>query len=182
MEQARIRTSEDFANPQQSQKRKRRRDHVSCQPCRVRKVACDRQRPCMTCISRKCADDCVYGEPSDTSASLGQGSNVNETDSARVLDGSAEERLARLEDRFRVLVENRTKSYSQIQVAEQRSNAGAVRFSHQDDYKRPTFVDRNGNDTTFCLAQHSWSFPSSQDVRRLAQALYCCQLRLIAFR
>lgn len=166
MEQAQVRTSEDFANQQQSQKRKRRRDYLSCQLCRVRKVACDRQRPCMTCLVRKCADECVYDETREPSATITQEQNASDPGIVRVQTESTEERLARLESKLRVLADNRARPDHKNRTARGRSNTSSMpRFSHQDDYKRPTFVERTGRDATFCLAQHSWTFPCSQDVR-----------------
>ncbi|RAH67559.1 uncharacterized protein BO66DRAFT_153401 [Aspergillus aculeatinus CBS 121060] len=36
------------------------RHPVSCKPCRRRKVRCDRQKPCGTCVRQKQTGDCIY--------------------------------------------------------------------------------------------------------------------------
>jgi hypothetical protein len=53
-----------------AQKRKPRMK-TSCHPCRKRKVGCDRQQPCHTCVERRHPEFCVYesGESSKTPAS-----------------------------------------------------------------------------------------------------------------
>lgn len=46
-------------------KRKRKvREHKACYPCRQRKVRCDSNIPCRTCIERNHADICTWNPPS----------------------------------------------------------------------------------------------------------------------
>lgn len=45
-------------------KRKRKvREHKACYPCRSRKVKCDSNIPCRTCIERNHADICAFNPP-----------------------------------------------------------------------------------------------------------------------
>ncbi|KAL8784733.1 MAG: hypothetical protein Q9195_008915 [Heterodermia aff. obscurata] len=44
----------------QPQKRRRNRVPISCRACQVRKLKCNRQRPCQNCEVRGDTDDCVY--------------------------------------------------------------------------------------------------------------------------
>jgi len=56
-------------------KRKRKiREHKACYPCRKRKVKCDSQIPCKTCVDRGHADICAFNPPPkrvDTGSTLG---------------------------------------------------------------------------------------------------------------
>ncbi|EFX01147.1 c6 zinc finger domain containing protein [Grosmannia clavigera kw1407] len=40
--------------------RQKARNRISCLPCRERKVRCNREHPCLTCIKRDHADLCIY--------------------------------------------------------------------------------------------------------------------------
>ncbi|KAK5637389.1 hypothetical protein RRF57_013101 [Xylaria bambusicola] len=40
--------------------KRRPRKPISCEPCRHSKLRCDRQRPCASCVRRKCVGSCVY--------------------------------------------------------------------------------------------------------------------------
>ncbi|PWY96644.1 C6 zinc finger domain protein [Aspergillus sclerotioniger CBS 115572] len=42
-------------------KRTPRQDPVSCESCRLKKIKCDRQQPCSSCLARQL--DCIYGRP-----------------------------------------------------------------------------------------------------------------------
>ncbi|KAF1343797.1 hypothetical protein BDV97DRAFT_66328 [Delphinella strobiligena] len=44
-------------------KRKRSRPPLSCQPCRLSKVACDRKKPCSSCSRQARPGSCVYVDP-----------------------------------------------------------------------------------------------------------------------
>ncbi|KAI9367574.1 hypothetical protein BJX61DRAFT_547359 [Aspergillus egyptiacus] len=52
------------SNPQGKEKQKEKpskpRPTTSCSLCRIRKVKCNRQTPCSTCIARKTAHECTY--------------------------------------------------------------------------------------------------------------------------
>lgn len=97
-------TPDTYATTQLAgQKRKRNRIPVSCQQCRARKVACDKQRPCSTCVRDKA--ECVYGvaEPGNIvdDATSGDGENGSAHGSipehATVHSMTVERRLERLE-------------------------------------------------------------------------------------
>ncbi|KAF2157045.1 hypothetical protein K461DRAFT_317207 [Myriangium duriaei CBS 260.36] len=54
-------TQASFEAPESnSKKRKRHRETLSCLPCRDRKVACNREQPCSSCIRHKRTQDCVF--------------------------------------------------------------------------------------------------------------------------
>lgn len=60
-------TQASFEAPEaNSKKRKRHRETLSCLPCRDRKVACDREQPCSSCVRHKRAQDCVFVSDSHT--------------------------------------------------------------------------------------------------------------------
>jgi hypothetical protein len=42
---------------------RKKRDQTSCYPCRSRKVKCNRQLPCDTCVKRGYPDLCLYNAP-----------------------------------------------------------------------------------------------------------------------
>ena len=48
------------------------RAQKSCDPCRARKVRCNRQRPCHTCVKRQDQDLCVYASNTPISATFSQ--------------------------------------------------------------------------------------------------------------
>lgn len=61
-------------------KRKRKiREHKACYPCRKRKVRCDSQIPCKTCVDRGHADICAFNPPPkrlDSGTNHGSGDGV----------------------------------------------------------------------------------------------------------
>ncbi|GAA6042074.1 hypothetical protein JCM8097_004095 [Rhodosporidiobolus ruineniae] len=73
-------------------KRKRNRAIVSCNPCRARRVRCDRGRPCAACITRGEGDGCEWG--ADAVAPLYDRREANENERLR----SEVDRLQRLVD------------------------------------------------------------------------------------
>lgn len=44
-------------------KRKRSRPPLSCQPCRLSKIACDRKKPCSSCSRQARPGSCAYVDP-----------------------------------------------------------------------------------------------------------------------
>lgn len=44
----------------QGVKKSRKRIPVSCQECRKKKMKCDKQKPCSSCIKNDCAESCTY--------------------------------------------------------------------------------------------------------------------------
>jgi hypothetical protein len=66
---------------QQPRQRRRNRTLHSCEPCRLSKLRCDRQRPCTSCLRRNKVDDCHY-----STATTGPASARN--DEAFVANGS----------------------------------------------------------------------------------------------
>ncbi|KAF4551074.1 Transcription factor lepE-like protein [Elsinoe fawcettii] len=54
----------------QSKKRKRHRETLSCLQCRARKVSCNRERPCSSCVRHKRVEDCVYAADDGLSAPI----------------------------------------------------------------------------------------------------------------
>jgi len=63
-------TPASFASTQLAgQKRQRNRDPVSCQPCRARKVACDREQPCGSCIKHKIPEKCNFNKSDEPNGS-----------------------------------------------------------------------------------------------------------------
>ncbi|KAJ9614113.1 hypothetical protein H2200_002249 [Cladophialophora chaetospira] len=72
---------------------KRNRQPLSCAPCRLKKLKCDRGHPCETCVKRGDQTSCTYGKlpavkASETTANGGISSNHR---------GRAQERLRHLE-------------------------------------------------------------------------------------
>lgn len=59
-------TPESYATKQLSGKRKRNRQPLSCRPCRLRKVACDREQPCNNCTKQRTLQECVYGADNES--------------------------------------------------------------------------------------------------------------------
>lgn len=47
-------------NPQRAATERKNRKALSCDPCRRRKVKCDRSSPCNQCIRHKTVDSCQY--------------------------------------------------------------------------------------------------------------------------
>ena len=69
MHRARNHTPASFATTQVAgQKRLRNRDPVSCQPCRARKVACDREQPCNSCVKHKIPEKCSFNKVNESNA------------------------------------------------------------------------------------------------------------------
>lgn len=79
---------------------KRNRQPVSCQPCRARKLKCDRGHPCDGCIKRHEESSCVYGKPASISLSASNGKDGVRPNS------KAQDRLKHLEDLVRSMVES----------------------------------------------------------------------------
>ncbi|KAK5452894.1 hypothetical protein LTS15_007042 [Exophiala xenobiotica] len=83
---------------------KRNRQPLSCAPCRVKKLRCDRGHPCETCIKKGDTASCTYGKsplmPSKPDDSL------NNNAAATSNRGKAQERLRHLEQLVMRLVDN----------------------------------------------------------------------------
>ncbi|KAG5357821.1 Arabinolytic transcriptional activator araR [Yarrowia sp. B02] len=59
--------SEKTTSPEdQDTKQRRRRKPLNCQFCRQRKLKCDRQDPCSTCVKKKRGHMCFYTNKSNT--------------------------------------------------------------------------------------------------------------------
>ncbi|KAK5050612.1 hypothetical protein LTR84_003894 [Exophiala bonariae] len=72
---------------------KRNRQPLSCAPCRVKKLKCDRGHPCETCIKRGDPTICTYGKNVSASTNSSSKPETNGTNSK----GKAQERLRHLE-------------------------------------------------------------------------------------
>lgn len=84
---------------------KRNRQPVSCAPCRVRKLKCDRGHPCETCIKRGDPTSCCYGKSAPASTKPeGNGTNSK---------GKAQERLRHLEHLILQMVDQSAPSSQQ---------------------------------------------------------------------
>ena len=107
---------------------------LSCNPCRQRKLKCNRAQPCEACIGR--SDDilCVYGE------------------SARIRDGNAathnraQERLARLEQTVRVIADGEAET----------SDSSAVNKTQMSTARTGPLEQRPDFETRYCHSTH-WS-------------------------
>ena len=81
---------------------KRNRQPVSCQPCRVRKLKCDRGHPCDACIKRDEQDGCVYGKVSGAPST---GTTSTRKDDSRTSAMKAQDKLKYLEELVRNMVD-----------------------------------------------------------------------------
>lgn len=79
---------------------KRNRQPVACQQCRARKLKCNKGHPCENCLKRNEGDACVYGK---TSPAVPVSTRKDESRSSTL---KAQERLNRLEDLVRSMVES----------------------------------------------------------------------------
>lgn len=84
---------------------KRNRQPVSCQPCRARKLKCDRGHPCDGCLKRGEVNACIYGKTA-TTVSNGSATRKDETR----LSAKAQDRLKHLEDLVRSMVDSPTRN------------------------------------------------------------------------
>ncbi|WPK23027.1 hypothetical protein PUMCH_000251 [Australozyma saopauloensis] len=57
--------------------RKRNRVSLLCDQCRRRKVKCDRNLPCLTCVKHKCSVSCSYSLDSIAAVDLGMAGNLS---------------------------------------------------------------------------------------------------------
>lgn len=61
----------------ESKLRKRNRLSLLCDQCRKRKVKCDRNLPCLTCVKHNCSSSCSYALDLISSLDLGMAGNVS---------------------------------------------------------------------------------------------------------
>ena len=81
---------------------KRNRQPLSCAPCRIKKLKCDRGHPCETCVKRGDEASCNYGKTASTKSSdpLSNSGNISNG------RGRAQERLRQLEQLVLQIVDN----------------------------------------------------------------------------
>jgi len=136
-------TPATFATSQiAGQKRQRNRDPISCQPCRNRKVACDREEPCGSCVKHKMVDKCLYRKPdlpSPDSEPQKPSTTTNRPSGQRNgRDANVESRLERVEkavDTLVTLVESR--NYGQTSSSQSQAPADRDPWSCPfQDYNR----------------------------------------------
>lgn len=87
---------------------KRNRQPVSCQPCRMRKLKCDRGHPCDGCSKRGEATACIYGKTGSNITTNGSTPRKDETR----LSMKAQDRLKHLEDLVRSMVDPPPRKYA----------------------------------------------------------------------
>lgn len=84
---------------------KRNRQPLSCAPCRLKKLRCDRGHPCETCIKKGDTASCTYGKsPLMTSRSDALNNDAASTSNR----GKAQERLRHLEELVMRMVDSDT--------------------------------------------------------------------------
>jgi hypothetical protein len=66
-------------------RQRKRRNRTSCYPCRSRKVKCDRQLPCDTCIKRGYPELCSFHTPTDVAGLLSPSLHGSQSSTARQL-------------------------------------------------------------------------------------------------
>ncbi|KAK5072350.1 hypothetical protein LTR70_010460 [Exophiala xenobiotica] len=87
---------------------KRNRQPVSCQPCRVRKLKCDRSHPCDACTKREEQDSCIYGKATTTPTTS---TSSVQKDESRASGMKAQDKLRHLEELVRSMVENTARNF-----------------------------------------------------------------------
>jgi hypothetical protein len=65
---------------------KRNRQPLSCGPCRARKLRCDRQHPCETCVKRNDESSCTYGKTAEGTKPEGGANQKKAQDRLRNLE------------------------------------------------------------------------------------------------
>ncbi|GAA6000040.1 hypothetical protein JCM10207_006025 [Rhodosporidiobolus poonsookiae] len=85
-------TATSDSPPEQDKKKTRNRKASSCNPCRARRVRCDRGHPCSACVARKDEAGCVWDK--DALKPLYERREANETERLR----NEVDRLQRLVD------------------------------------------------------------------------------------
>ncbi|OCT46262.1 hypothetical protein CLCR_01062 [Cladophialophora carrionii] len=100
--------------------RRRNRQPLSCAPCRLKKLRCDRGHPCETCVKRANQANCTYGKLAPAKASDAAARSVKR--------GRAQERLGRLEQLVMQMVDTSNGSQPSHE-----SDAGASTNSSSDN-------------------------------------------------
>lgn len=145
-------TPATFATSQiAGQKRQRNRDPISCQPCRSRKVACDREEPCGSCVKQKIVDKCSYRKPdlpSPDSDAQRPPTTAHRSNGRSSKDNSVDSRLDRVEkavDNLVALVESR--NYTNVSSNTFRpsvdTNPGSCPYQDDKLNTRPSSVAQN---------------------------------------
>jgi hypothetical protein len=83
---------------------KRNRQPLSCAPCRMKKLRCDRGHPCETCVKKGDTASCTYGKSSLMPSKPDDFLNNNAADTSN--RGKAQERLRHLEQLVMRMVDN----------------------------------------------------------------------------
>ena len=89
-------SGDNYQQPGPSKVNKRNRQPLSCNPCRQRKLRCDRQHPCETCVKRSDESSCAYSK-------VAPSNNAKETTITRT---KAQDRLRNLEQLVMQMFEN----------------------------------------------------------------------------
>ncbi|EXJ53972.1 hypothetical protein A1O7_09309 [Cladophialophora yegresii CBS 114405] len=104
--------------------RRRNRQPLSCAPCRLKKLRCDRGHPCETCVKRGNQASCSYGKLASAKAS--------DTAARSATRGRAQERLGRLEQLVMQMVDTSTSNGSKPSHSNE-SDTGASTDSSRDN-------------------------------------------------
>jgi hypothetical protein len=105
---------------------KRNRQPLSCGPCRQRKLKCNRQSPCETCIKREDESSCTYGKSAQGSKPEG-GANQKK----------AQDRLRNLEQLVMQMVEKNSPPKTNSMPSTATSTSGPIALSAGDSDGTP---------------------------------------------
>lgn len=137
-------------NGTQSQVMKRNRQSLSCLPCRIRKLKCDRQAPCETCSKRGDETSCAYSK----GHAIGHDRRRGES-----RDSEAQLRLQKLEEMVTNLMRTAKddsdslfdKMSPQVATADQRFNSLSLPTS---DLSPEAQLDMNVSEKHYVSATH----------------------------
>lgn len=112
-------------------KKRKIREHKACYPCRKRKVRCDSQIPCTTCIERNHADICTFNPPSKRlDTGNGHSSHADAADDANGVSVTIDKDDW---DRFCSKLSNVERNLSDLREDLRRVVTGAAGFAATDD-------------------------------------------------
>ena len=139
-------SGDNYQQPGHSKVNKRNRQPLSCNACRQRKLRCDRQHPCETCVKRGDESSCAYTKGSSSA-------NAKDSSATRI---KAQDRLRNLEQLVMQMFENGSPPKNSVSAHTSSTSTGPTSSSDTDGTPRDGSLDRTAIGANYVGSTH-WS-------------------------
>ena len=150
---------------------KRNRQALSCLDCRARKLKCDRQSPCATCLRKGHGETCIYIEVNNASLERVNGGRPQHAPKSKGIE--AQHRLQKLESIVANLLQSQPNSAEPLPGV-----SSAATLDRDDELSGDRCpvgrLNINGSETSYIGATHWASVLDDVGVSMHALRVICC--------